>query len=86
MTSASVPVAESEDAAMSLEEVIQNRRSDQKLDKETESGVVDVPELKAQVAKLVPDPDVVSQHVFRLGYVEPVKSFASRRPFSEILA
>lgn len=50
------------------------------------SGAVDVPELKAQVAKLLPNSDVVSQHVFRLGYAEPVKSPAPRRPFREVLA
>lgn len=49
------------------------------------SGAVDVPELKAQVAKLLPNSDVISQHVFRLGYAEPVKSPASRRPFEEFL-
>ena len=49
------------------------------------SGVVDVPELKAQVSKLLPSSDEVSQHVFRLGYAEPVKSFAQRRPLEEVL-
>jgi nitroreductase len=49
------------------------------------SGAVDVPELKAQVAKLLSNSDVISQHVFRLGYAEPVKSPASRRPFEEVL-
>jgi nitroreductase len=49
------------------------------------SGAVDVPELKAQVAKLLPDSDVISQHVFRLGYAEPVKSPAQRRPVGEVL-
>ncbi|MBU4227791.1 hypothetical protein KJ813_02595 [bacterium] len=49
------------------------------------SGTVDVPELKDQVAKLLPDSDVVSQHVFRLGYDNPVKSFAQRRPLDEVL-
>ena len=49
------------------------------------SGVVDVPELKAQVSKLLPNSDEVSQHVFRLGYAEPVKSFAQRRPLEEVL-
>ncbi len=50
------------------------------------SATVDVPELKAQVAKLLPNPDVVPQHAFRLGYAGQVKSPAPRRPFSEILA
>jgi len=49
------------------------------------SGAVDVPELKAQVSKLLPNSDEVSQHVFRLGYAEPVKSFAQRRPLGEVL-
>jgi hypothetical protein len=49
------------------------------------SGAVDVPELKAQLSKLLPNSDVISQHVFRLGYAEPVKSPAPRRPFDEML-
>jgi hypothetical protein len=49
------------------------------------SGAVDVPELKAQMTKLLPNPDMISQHVFRLGYAEPVKSFAQRRPLDQVL-
>ena len=49
------------------------------------SGAVDVPELKVQVSKLLPNPNRISQHVFRLGYAEPVKSFAKRRPLEEVL-
>ena len=49
------------------------------------SGAVDVPELKAQVSKLLPNSDVISQHVFRLGYAKPVKSFAQRRSLDEVL-
>ena len=50
------------------------------------SATVDVSETKAQMTKLLPNPDGVPQHVFRLGYAEPVKTPAPRRPFSEILA
>lgn len=49
------------------------------------SGMVDVPELKSQVSKLLPNPGMISQHVFRIGYAEPVKSFAQRRPLDEVL-
>ena len=49
------------------------------------SGAVDVPELKVQMAKLLPNPDRISQHVFRLGYAEPVKSFSKRRPLHQVL-
>ena len=49
------------------------------------SGAVDVPELKAKVSKLMSNSDMISQHVFRIGYAKPVKSFAQRRPLDEVL-
>jgi len=50
------------------------------------SPVVEYPELKAQVTKLLPKPDMIPQHAFRVGYAEPVKSPAPRRQLSEVLA
>lgn len=50
------------------------------------SPIVEIPELKAQVTKLLPKPDMIPQHAFRLGYAVQVKSPAPRRPFSEVLA
>jgi len=50
------------------------------------SPVVEIPELKAQVARLLPNPNVIPQHAFRLGYAEPVKTPAPRRALGEVLA
>lgn len=49
------------------------------------SQILEVPELKAEVAKLIPIPDVFSQHTFRLGYAEPEKEHTPRRPVEEAL-
>ncbi len=50
------------------------------------SPVVEYPELKVQVTQLLPKPDMIPQHAFRLGYAEPVKSPAPRRQLSEVLS
>jgi len=50
------------------------------------SPVVEYPELKVQVTQLLPKPEMIPQHAFRVGYAEPVKSPAPRRQLSEILA
>lgn len=49
------------------------------------SPIVDLPELRTRVAKLLPNPDVIPQHAFRLGYAEQPKAHAQRRPLDEVL-
>jgi hypothetical protein len=50
------------------------------------SQMLEIPELKAGVAKLVPAPNVVPQHTFRLGYAEPEEGHTPRRPLADVLA
>lgn len=49
------------------------------------SPIVEYPELKVQVTQLLPKPELIPQHAFRVGYAAPVKSPATRRQLSEIL-
>ena len=50
------------------------------------SQILEIPAFKAQVAELIPTPDVTPQHTFRLGYAEPEEDHTPRRPFPEVLA
>jgi hypothetical protein len=49
------------------------------------SQIVQVPELKQEVAKLIPAKGVTPQHPFRLGYALPEKKRTPRRPLDEVL-
>ncbi len=45
--------------------------------------LLEVPEAKAEVAKLSPEENVFPQQTFRLGYAEPEKEYTPRRPLEE---
>ena len=49
------------------------------------SHIVEVPELRKDLAQLIPIPDVVPQHPFRLGFGEPEAKHTPRRPLSDLL-
>jgi nitroreductase len=49
------------------------------------SQIVEIPELRAEVAKLLPNPDAFPQHAFRLGYAAKEKRRTPRRPLAEVL-
>lgn len=49
------------------------------------SQILEISEQKDEVAKLIPKPDVVPQHTFRLGYAELEKEYTPRRPLEEVL-
>ena len=49
------------------------------------SQILEIEPLKADVKSLIPAPDVVPQHTFRLGYAEPEKDHTPRRPLAEVL-
>jgi hypothetical protein len=49
------------------------------------SQIIEVAELKAELIKLLPMPELYPQHLFRLGYAEPEKSHTPRRPIEEVL-
>ena len=49
------------------------------------SQILEISELKKEVEKLIPKPDVFPQHTFRLGYAEPEKEHTPRRPLDEVL-
>lgn len=49
------------------------------------SQILEVPQLKDQVAELVPTTGVIPQHTFRMGYGEPEKEHTPRRPVEEVL-
>lgn len=49
------------------------------------SQILEIPELKTEVGKLIPKSDVFSQHTFRLGYAEQEKGHTPRRPLEEVL-
>jgi nitroreductase len=49
------------------------------------SQILEIPELKAEVSKLIPKPDVFPQHTFRLGYTEQEKEHTPRRQLEEVL-
>jgi len=49
------------------------------------SQILEIPELKSEVAKLIPVADVYPQQTFRLGYAEPERKHSPRRPLPEVL-
>jgi nitroreductase len=49
------------------------------------SQILELAELRAELAELMPDPDMVPQHTFRLGFAEPESAKSPRRPLSEVL-
>lgn len=49
------------------------------------SQIIQVPTLKAELAKLTPTPEFYPQHAFRLGYVEFEQTHSPRRPLTELL-
>ena len=49
------------------------------------SQALEVPEKKAQLSELLPDPSMYPQQTFRLGYSEPAKEHSPRRPLEEFL-
>jgi nitroreductase len=49
------------------------------------SQIVEIPELKDELAKLIPTAGLFPQHSFRLGYAEQEKEHTPRRPLEEVL-
>jgi hypothetical protein len=49
------------------------------------SHIVEVPELREELAQLIPIPDAIPQHPFRLGFGEPEAKHTPRRPLSDLL-
>lgn len=49
------------------------------------SQIVQVPELKAEVAALIPESGLIPQHPFRMGYAPAEKHHTPRRPVDELL-
>jgi nitroreductase len=49
------------------------------------SQILQIPELKAELAKLLLVETVFPQQFFRLGYAEPEKEHTPRRPLEEVL-
>jgi hypothetical protein len=49
------------------------------------SQVVQVPQLRAEIASLVPELDAFPQHPFRLGYAEPESQHSPRRHLREAM-
>jgi regulatory protein YycI of two-component signal transduction system YycFG len=49
------------------------------------SQVIEVPQIKAELAKLVPDKGSYLQQTFRLGYAPPETELTPRRPLKEVL-
>jgi nitroreductase len=49
------------------------------------SQILEIPELKTEVGKLIPKSDVFPLHTFRLGYAEQEKGHTPRRPLEEVL-
>ncbi|RCV64972.1 hypothetical protein C5S53_06130 [Methanophagales archaeon] len=47
--------------------------------------ILQLPEIKAEVTKLIPMGDVMPQLTFRLGYAEPETAYTPRRPLNEVL-
>ena len=43
------------------------------------SGIVDTPETKTQVKKLLPNPELFPTHIFRLGYGDETNNFSQRK-------
>jgi hypothetical protein len=44
-----------------------------------------LPELKQELARLIPGQALIPQHAFRLGYAEPEAEHTPRRPLEELL-
>jgi hypothetical protein len=49
------------------------------------SQIVQIPELKAEVASLIPESGLVPQHPFRMGYAPAEQQHTPRRPVDEVL-
>jgi nitroreductase len=49
------------------------------------SQPLELPDLRQQVASLLPTAGLIPQHTFRLGYAEPEPSHTPRRPLTEVL-
>ncbi|QDT96490.1 Acg family FMN-binding oxidoreductase [Gimesia aquarii] len=49
------------------------------------SQIVQVPELKSELATLIPQQGLTPQHPFRIGYAPAEKHHTPRRPFKEVL-
>ena len=49
------------------------------------SQILEIPELKTEVAELIPATGVTPQHTFRLGYGEREEGHTPRRPLEEVL-
>lgn len=49
------------------------------------SQIVQVPELKAEVASLIPESGLIPQHPFRMGYAPAEERHTPRRPIAEVL-
>lgn len=49
------------------------------------SQIVQLPDLKAEVASLIPESGLVPQHPFRMGYAPAEKQHTPRRPVDEVL-
>jgi hypothetical protein len=49
------------------------------------SQIVEVPELKVELAELLPDDGLIPQHPFRMGYAEAEARHTPRRPLDEVL-
>jgi hypothetical protein len=49
------------------------------------SQIVQIPELKAEVASLIPESGLVPQRPFRIGYAPAEKQHTPRRPVEEVL-
>jgi nitroreductase len=49
------------------------------------SQILEMADLKSEVADLIPVPGVVPQHTFRLGYAEPKEGHTPRRSLNDVL-
>jgi len=49
------------------------------------SQILEIPELKGQVAQLIPTPDVVPQHTFRMGYAQGQEEHTPRRALADVV-
>jgi len=50
------------------------------------SQILEIPEVKDEVSKLLPMENVFPQHTFRMGYAKQEKEHTPRRPLEEVLA
>jgi hypothetical protein len=49
------------------------------------SQIVELPDLRGEVARIIPEPGIVPEHPFRLGYAaQPVPT--PRRPLEQVIA